>query len=60
MSLPMLVSADAASAAAVAAAISVCLYARTPCLLGWYEVQQLLLHALPKSTAVHLGAEFDQ
>jgi hypothetical protein len=33
---------------------------RTPCLLGWYEIQQILLQALPQSTALHLGAEFDQ
>ncbi|KAF6253545.1 FAD/NAD(P)-binding domain-containing protein [Scenedesmus sp. NREL 46B-D3] len=32
---------------------------RTPCLLGWYEIQQMLLRALPQSTAVQLGSEFD-
>lgn len=32
---------------------------RTPCLLGWYEIQQMLLQALPQSTRLHLGVEFD-
>jgi hypothetical protein len=33
---------------------------RTPCLLGWSDLQQLLVETLPDSVTVHTGMEFDR